>query len=191
LKGRRIIVDSGCFGYESGPIRDYNRGNAGHNSVTIDDINQSEVWGAFRCARRARALYAGLNKTSDDALVFEGAHDGYRRLSGRLIHHRRIRWSNHTYLIQDRVEGSGRHSVESRLHIHPSLQLNLSGKEFRISDGSHLLARVSSLQEEPIEKIEGWYCPEFGRKDKCVVLRSRTENASLPFAGGWQIKAED
>jgi hypothetical protein len=81
--------------------------------------------------------------------------------------------------------------VESRLHIHPSLQLNLSGKAFRISDGRHVLARVSSIQHLPIEKIEGWYCPEFGLKEKCVVLRTRSETEALPSVGGWQIMVED
>ena len=61
LKGKRIIVDSGCYEYEDGPLRQYNRGNAGHNTVTIDGENQSEVWASHRCARRARPLYARLN----------------------------------------------------------------------------------------------------------------------------------
>ena len=55
LKGRRVIVDSGCCQYEDGDIRQYNRGNLGHNLLTIDGQNQSEVWGAHRCARRASA----------------------------------------------------------------------------------------------------------------------------------------
>jgi uncharacterized heparinase superfamily protein len=190
LKGRRVVVDSGCFGYEGGPIREYNRGNAGHNTITIDTTNQSEVWEAFRCARRAQILYGGLSKRSDGALLFEGAHDGYQRLSGSPVHHRRIRWSNQTYLIQDRVEGHGRHELESRLHIHPALRVDRSTRGFVITDNSNIVARISALKEKHIEKIEGWYCPEFGLQEKCVVLRTRSENESLPFTGGWQIKAE-
>jgi uncharacterized heparinase superfamily protein len=45
LGGRRVIVDSGCCQYEDGEIRRYNRGNLGHNTVTVDGENQSEVWG--------------------------------------------------------------------------------------------------------------------------------------------------
>ncbi len=191
LKGRRVVVDSGCFGYEDGPIREYNRGNAGHNTITIDGTNQSEVWGAFRCARRARTLYGRLNKRSDGTLLFEGAHDGYRRLSGGPVHHRRICWSNHTYLIEDRVEGRGRHKLESRLHIHPALGTDKSTTDFIITNNAAIIARISALKEQHIEKIDGWYCPEFGLKEKGVVLRTRSENESLPFVGGWQIKVED
>jgi hypothetical protein len=60
---------------------------------------------------------------------------------------------------------------------------------FVITDNSDILARISALKEKHIEKIEGWYCPEFGLKEKCVVLRTRSKNESLPFTGGWQIKA--
>lgn len=191
LKGRRVVADSGCFGYEQGPIRNYNRGNAGHNTLTIDAENQSEVWDSFRCARRARPLYGRLSKPSDGAIVFEGAHDGYRRLEGGPVHHRDIRWSNHAYLIQDRVEGKGRHQVESRLHIHPALDVDPSMREFLIRDKLDILARISSLNAQRIEKIDGWYCPEFGIKEKCVVLKIGPESVTLPYAGGWQIKVED
>jgi uncharacterized heparinase superfamily protein len=190
LKGKRVIVDSGCFGYESGKIRKYNRGNAGHNTLTIDCKNQSEVWDSFRCARRARPLYSRLRKLSDGTILFEGAHDGYRRLNGSPVHHRRIRWSKNYYLIEDSVEGRGGHDVESQLHIHPSLSVNATENEFIVSDGTDVLARISSLKENHVEKITGWYCPEFGIKKKCVVLRIKCEKVSLPWIGGWKIRTE-
>lgn len=191
LKGRRVIVDSGCFGYEEGAIRDYNRGNTGHNTLTIDALNQSEVWKSFRCARRAQPLYAKLSKGLDGAIVFEGAHDGYRRLNGGPVHHRRISWSDNTYLIQDRVEGSGRHEVESRLHIQLALEMDDSNKEFIIMNERKVLARISLMEGERIEKIDGWYCPEFGKKERCSVLRTRRKNVSLPYKMGWVIKVEE
>jgi uncharacterized heparinase superfamily protein len=190
LKGRRVVVDSGCFGYEEGAIRDYNRGNAGHNTLTIDGKNQSEVWKSHRCARRAQPVYAKLSKGSDGAIVFEGAHDGYRRLQGGPVHHRRISWSDNTYLIQDRVDGSGRHDVESRLHILPALEVHGAMNGFVIKDKHDILARISLLEEESIEKTDGWYCPEFGFQKKCAVLRARHKNVTLPYAIGWQIKVE-
>jgi uncharacterized heparinase superfamily protein len=190
LKGRRFIVDSGCFGYDEGAMRDYNRGNEGHNTLTVDGKNQSEVWKSHRCARRAQPLYAKLSRDSDGEIVFEGAHDGYRRLNGGPIHHRRISWSDNTYLIQDRVEGGGRHDVQSRLHIHPALEVQDAINGFVIRDKHDILARISLLQDEDIEKTQGWYCQEFGKKEKCAVLRTRHQNVPLPFSGGWQIKVE-
>ncbi len=37
-----------------GPVRDYERSTAAHNTVEIDGADSTEVWGAFRAGRRAR-----------------------------------------------------------------------------------------------------------------------------------------
>jgi len=141
LKGRRVIVDSGCYEYEPGEMRDYNRGNEGHNTLTIDGKNQSEVWGSHRCARRAKPLYARMQSNGDKVLRFEGAHDGYRRLSGSPVHHRRVEWYPERIQIEDRVEGSGYHGIESRLHFNPSLDVDFDGKSATVTaNGEHLLS---------------------------------------------------
>lgn len=188
LQGQRVIVDSGCCQYLDSDIRRYNRGNEGHNSVTVDGENQSEVWGAHRCARRARPLRCRLEKREDDTLIFTGAHDGYRRLKGKPIHQRSIAWSGDTCLIEDRLEGEGSHDLELRLHIHPSLSTEVVEGTVVIQSGVLLLATISRLDSGRIETTEGWYCPQFGQQQKCAVLITRYPKARLPFDCGWAIK---
>ena len=187
LNWRRVIVDSGCFQYEDGPIRQYNRGNAGHNTVTIDGENQSEVWGAHRCARRARPVYAKLQQFEDGSLKFEGAHDGYKRLKGRPIHHRRVTWKDREIIIEDLIEGSGIHNIESRLHIHPDLSVEKSEGEVHVGCEGIRLRTVSAAGQGKVGIGDGWYCPEFGLKYKCPVLILRFKSVSLPFKCGWKF----
>lgn len=187
LKGRRVIVDSGCFQYEDGPIRQYNRGNAGHNTVTIDGENQSEVWGAHRCARRARPVYAKLEQMPDGGLFFEGAHDGYRRLSGSPIHHRTVMWAGDQCRVEDHVKGSGRHDIESRLHMHPDLDLEFDPEQVVVHDQGRTLLSISTNGTEKLERASGWYCPEFGKQLPCTVLIQNFKNVSLPFKFGWVL----
>jgi len=186
LKGKRVIVDSGCCGYEDAPIRRYNRGNAGHNSVTIDGENQSEVWASHRCARRAKPLYARL-KEADHALIFEGAHDGYKKLYGKPVHHRKIVWRLGGIDIEDVMEGEGAHDIELRLHIHPDLKVGIVGGEAMIKDGDTILARIHPLLNGNMAIQNGWYCPEFGKKLSCAVLVSERKKVPLPFRAGWTI----
>ena len=187
LNGRRVVVDSGCFQYEDGPIRQYNRGNVGHNTVIIDSENQSEVWGAHRCARRARPIYARLEQREDASLQFEGAHDGYKRLKGRPIHHRSVTWTDHGIFVEDRIEGSGTHDIESRLHIHPDLSVEQSEGAVHVGCEGIRLRTVSAAGQGKVGIGDGWYCPEFGLKYKCPVLILRFKSVSLPFKCGWKF----
>lgn len=187
LAGRRVIVDSGCLQYEDGELRQYNRGNSGHNTLSVDGCNQSEVWGAHRCGRRAKPLVAVLEERPDGELVFEGAHDGYRWLRGSPIHHRRIAWSRGTIRIEDRVEGRGVHDLELRLHIHPALRVEVGSGHAVISDGTGVLAEVQVGGSGALIRESGWYCPEFGKRKPCPVLKVVVEKATLPFHGGWVL----
>jgi uncharacterized heparinase superfamily protein len=185
--GRRVVVDSGCCQYEEGEIREYNRGNAGHNTVTVDGENQSEVWGAHRCGRRARPVYARLEEGPDGSIVFEGAHDGYRRLKGSPIHHRRIVWAGNGIAVEDRIEGRGVHSAESSLHIHPDLTVERAGSGVRIRDSNRVNMLLSPAGQGAVEIGRGWYCPEFYRKAGCPVVRFKLRDASLPAEFGWTL----
>lgn len=187
-RGRRIVVDSGCGAYPEGELRRYNRGNAGHNTLTLDAANQSEVWGAHRVARRARPLGASLERLEDGTLRFEGAHDGYRRLYGSPVHRRTVTWREGVIAIDDQVTGGGSHSVELRLHLNPELQAEAAGGAVRVLDGEKLLATVSLVRAGGVELTSGWYCPEFGLQLPCPLLVVRHPCVQLPFRCGWRIE---
>lgn len=188
LAGKRVVVDSGCGLYVDGRERQYNRGNIGHNTVTVDGSNQSEVWGAHRCARRARPLYAEL--CDDGQLFFSGAHDGYCKLPGSPVHRREIRWTGDLIEIVDQVEGDGIHNIEARLHIHPDLAVVVQDGRAVVSFAEDCFLVISAAGGLSVFEEEGMYCPEFGKFIPCVVLAWQVENVNLPFLGGWKLKKE-
>ena len=53
LGGKQFIVDTGISTYEKNARRQYERSTAAHNTVMIDEMNSSEVWGGFRVGKRA------------------------------------------------------------------------------------------------------------------------------------------
>ena len=189
LGGKRVIVDSGCGIYVDGEIRRYNRGNRGHNTVTVDGRNQSEVWGAHRCGRRARPLSAGLGE-EDGGLVFRGSHDGYRFLSGRVIHQRKISWRGQIIEVEDRFNGSGRHRLDARLHINPELSLSWQGDAAVIDLGHGRRLVIEPGMGLSLAVSDGFYCPEFGRCLPCQVL-TWVQDTELPVCGGWRLTFSD
>jgi len=116
VEGRRVVVDSGTSTYEKGGQRSHERSTAAHNTVCIDEADQTEVWSAFRAARLA---HGRLERADDDGHTVSvvASHDGYRRLAGAPAHRRTWSVSAGHVAIADEVAGQGRHRIDSRLHL--------------------------------------------------------------------------
>jgi hypothetical protein len=111
----RVLVNSGTSTYDAGPTRSYEVGTAAHNTLRIDGFDQSEMWGAFRVARRAKTFHVRTDQYS----FVEAAHDGYCRLDSKVIHRRRIDIARQIVIVRDFLEGEGDHHVEIFFHLAP------------------------------------------------------------------------
>jgi uncharacterized heparinase superfamily protein len=171
-KGRRVVTDTGVHDYEAGPRRLQSRSTRGHNTVMVDDAEQSEIWGVFRVARRARIVEAQLT-TVPEGMAFSGAHDGYRRLSGKVTHRRTAQYTPGRCLsVTDLVSGSGQHFMDNRIHFAPGLRISGSAPRLNIKDENDALVAQLEITGNPgvhIEQTEVY--PEFGRSEACNVVR--------------------
>ena len=156
LNGRRVLVNSGTSEYGVGPERLRQRGTAAHNSLTIDDMDSSEVWGGFRVARRARPLDLRVEPGTDPAISC--AHDGYRRLAGRPLHRRRWRMSRHAFEIEDLADAAGR--VRTHWHAGDGVRFipHGDGRQYRLDPLGAQLA-FSGARADCVRST--WH-PEFG-----------------------------
>ena len=120
-----LVGECSTSTYEAGPVRDYERGTAAHSTLQVDGVNSTEVWGAFRAARRARP--AVLRTHNDDhETVLSGSHDGYTRLSGQPVHTRTWSLTDTRLRVVDELSGSGDHDVVFRLHGTPANAIRTS-----------------------------------------------------------------
>jgi uncharacterized heparinase superfamily protein len=122
--GQPLLVDTGTSTYAAGPVRDYERSTAAHNTVEIDGADSTEVWGAFRAGRRAR-VYGPVTRLAADGMTALAAHDGYRHLRGRPCHRRRWSLTSGGLQVDDEVTGEGRHAVALRWHLPPGAGVRL------------------------------------------------------------------
>lgn len=83
-----VFADSGVYTYAPGNFRNACRATAAHNTVEVDGISSSQVWGAFRTAKRA---YTHVESFSfrDGVLSVTASHDGYRKVLADPVTHRR------------------------------------------------------------------------------------------------------
>lgn len=128
VDGRRLVVNSGTSTYEAGERRDYERSTAAHSTVELDGEDQTEVWGAFRAARRAGARLERADDSRDDVVV-TASHDGYERLPGSPRHRRTWTVSDQGVAIADEVHGDGEHRSVARLVLAPDVEVEPLGAD--------------------------------------------------------------
>ncbi|MEK7762563.1 MAG: alginate lyase family protein [Nitrospirota bacterium] len=189
IDGRRVIVDSGVYDYEPSPERAYARSTKAHNTVVVDGEEQSEIWGVFRVARRARPLEARIEQRPDGSVWFTGAHNGYTSLRGRPIHKRTMAYDGkETWIIEDRLEGNGTHRMESYLHTHPDYHVVKNGTSFHITEtNGKTIAIIEPVETSQVRIERGSYFPEFGRKYENDVI-AFTCSGTIPLTLSYRIR---
>lgn len=166
LHGERVLVNGGTSTYEAGPLRLAQRGTAMKNTVQVDGEDSSEVWSSFRVARRARPREVRWFE-HEGALVLEGAHDGYGRLPGKVIHSRRWELSQSGLAVVDVLAGKWEEAV-ARFRFAQGFEP--VGEGALAADG----VRVVWDNEGAATGLAAgaWY-PRFGEVHQCRVLECR------------------
>jgi len=116
---QRVFVNSGVSTYEANDTRALERSTAAHNAVEIAGASSSEVWAAFRVARRARIVKRDTREI-DGAILLEASHDGYRFRGKHTIVSRSLSLTHERLVIKDWITGNWRDAV-SRLRLQPGL----------------------------------------------------------------------
>jgi len=111
VEGKPIVVDTGISTYEANHRRLMERSTSAHNTVMIDDLEQSEVWSSFRVARRAKVIECNESENS-----IEVTHDGYKRVG--LLHTRNFHFENHKIVIVDVLKSNIQEQKQAVAYIH-------------------------------------------------------------------------
>jgi uncharacterized heparinase superfamily protein len=146
VDGMPLLVDTGTSGYAAGPERDYERSTAAHSTVELDGCSSTEVWGAFRAGRRARVHSQSWTQRAGQ-VVIEAAHDGYRRLDGRPVHHRSWALRGTGLTVADTLTGGGAPRVAVRWHLAPGalVRLRPSGASVATAAGQFAVTVTGSV----------------------------------------------
>lgn len=125
VSGHRVLVNSGtsCYGISAERLRQ--RGTAAHNTVVVAGTDSSEVWSGFRVARRARPLSPKVDVGSEPRCA-SGGHDGYTRLLGKPIHHRKWEMGEGYLTVEDHVSVASA-PAQARFHFHPEVKFEAGG----------------------------------------------------------------
>lgn len=174
LAKQRIFVNSGTSLYELGAERTRQRGTAAHNTVVVDGLDSSEVWGAFRVARRARPKDVQVNNV-DGVLFVSATHDGYTRIAPDVFHKRVWKLEENSLEIRDYVSGKFKTAV-ANFHLHPDVQIRkVSTKLVELIAGDTRI-RFACGEDQEVVETDSSYHPKFGLTVQNKLLKTRLRN---------------
>lgn len=178
IDGEPVLIDPGTYAYHTEPEwRDYFRSTRAHNTLRINDAEQSSMNGPFLWAHTYRTSVRHAVATPDQLDVV-ARHNGYVSRFG-VIHRRALSWHPglQKLIIQDELIGNGDYSIELFFHVHPkrtvtqrtgnTVRIEGTGYYVDITFSDHLTLQVANGEDNP---IIGWYSPRFGEKIPCPVI---------------------
>jgi hypothetical protein len=119
VSGRPMLVDPGTFAYHTQRLwRRYFKGTSAHNTVVVDDEDQSVFGGNFLWLQHANAQVESFTCTADTALL-RAVHDGYCRLSDPVRHRRTWQYERSRLSVLDELLCQGSHSLAIHWHFAP------------------------------------------------------------------------
>ena len=163
------IVDVGTSTYEKNDRRQLERSTRSHNTVVVNNKNQSNVWGGFRVAKRAKII-----KLIEKENEITAQHDGYRSFG--IMHSRTFKFKDYLIEIKDFMNSERENNIESFLHFHPNCSIRLNNEKNKILIEPNIIIELINYHEVSIEEYD--YAYGFNNKIKGYKLRSRIQNES-------------
>lgn len=154
IDGKPFIVDTGTSTYDKGERRNYERSSRAHNTVTIDNMDNCEVWSGFRVGKRPR-----VDIKVDDPTDIIARHDGF----GRAITHERWFFAcDDTLKVRDIINAK---NAVSRLHF-------AEGTNVTLRDNNTIETDTAVIRLEGATDItltSDFYSTQYNIKKKCQV----------------------
>jgi hypothetical protein len=192
VAGREILIDPGTYAYHTEQKwRNYFRGTAAHNTIRIDNEDQSQIGGNFMWLRKAQATL----ETYEDGATggrLVGSHDGYRRLPDPVSVTREVIFSaeGRQFILSDMLSCRRDHRVEQFWHFNENATVERTG------DFGFLITHDSvkvQLTVDPQVSCElksgdptgpaGWVSRSFDNKQPTTTII-----ASATLQGGTELK---
>ncbi len=183
LFNQRIFVNSGISEYGLSKERLRQRQSAAHNTVVVNGLDSSQVWGGFRVAKRANILERDVKQLDDGAVVFGASHNGFKKQGVNCIHNRTWQVQSKGIIINDNLIGKYKNAF-GYLHLHPDVIISsISNREIKLTTRDYFVILKIVGAEVTVENST-WH-PEFGitfsNKKLCFKFKSNSMRIELAW----------
>lgn len=194
--GEAVLVDPGCWTYTADPRgRNEARSTAMHNTVMVEgeEINPIAAGELFQLRQVATPTVERW-LTDEQATCLQASHDGYRRLTQRIVHRRTFRLDHRSgrLRVEDELLGRGRCEAETFLHFASGIALErtANGGALAFTKGGRGLAVDQIDEAAPLRLREGKVSASYGAHEMAPVVAASI-SGTLPLRFGWLIEAAE
>ncbi len=180
--GLEVMIDPGTYDYFThARWRGYFRSTRAHNTVVIDEADQSESLGLFLWGRRAQSRLLRWEPTARGGVVV-GEHDGYTSLADPVVHRRTVILPDDqpVLTVHDEICAKGPHRIATYWHFSDRCRIEQSGdNRFEVSFGVGSITvkadpRLSiELVRGSEDSMLGWVSRRYHRKRPSPTLIGR------------------
>ena len=179
VNGVSFFVDPGTFCYHTDlEFRKYFRSTKAHNTLCLDNLDQSEQLGPFLWGKKAQTFVQEFSPSNN---YIKAYHTGYKHLPA--VHTREIELDD-KLKISDKISGKGQHLLDFRFHLHPDVRIVDKKKNTLVISNKDIELQIRIKEDYDLciyneDPDGGWYAPRFNVKVPTTTL-SYQKKLSLP-----------
>jgi uncharacterized heparinase superfamily protein len=160
LGEEKLFTNSGLYEYNSGDRRLYSRSTKAHNTLSFNQLEQSEIWSSFRMARRAKVGF-DLKELTTSSIKVEGFIEGFD-FEHKIIHKRTLIKEKNELTTIDSVESDQNGESEIFFHLMPPFRFENEENQLVIKREQREIATVEL--DAPYTILTTPLYPEFGKE---------------------------
>lgn len=189
--GKMLFCDPGTYTYYTDEKwRNYFRSTHAHNTIVIDNLDQSKLHGMFLWSHKATTTI-DMWESDANTIVLTASHNGYLKNRG-VTHKRTFSLNENKFQIIDELIGNDKHTISLLFHCHPQcivqqedsncLHIVNSTKKAILRLPEHLIITLHKAEDSA-----GWYSPQFGVKEPSVTIIAEA-HCKLPIILSTEIE---
>lgn len=176
-----VFIDPGTYTFLGEEAwRSYFRGTRGHNTVTIDGLDQAVPEGALTWSHPFDTHLVYRDETPEGKITVIARHYGYKERLG-VVHLRGVSYEpSGAWIIWDWLTGSGTHHLELNWHLGCQAVAVEGGYRLEGLDRPRLLTidgGTSRLYTGSTKPVAGWRSSRYGSKEPITTIRVEHQGA--------------